>query len=653
MECRKRSVITRAIRYVKEHGLGNAARRVLLGMAYTLARNTPSPYIIDLNPALNGTVSSREDDISRRRKESGPSTGTTASYQNFEEFLKSAVLVPSMRAPFTENDYRILGLMDWIKQTLIKEYSELPQVSRVSIIMPTYNRAHIIGRAIDSVLSQSYQNWELIVVDDGGCDNTEEIVSSYSDERIRYVRLTENQGVSAARNQGIQYASGDLFAYLDSDNTWEQDFLLLMVNTLARHPGAHMVYCAQNVYRVVRKDGAEEASLEQVRFGPFNRALLENRNFIDLNTILHDRWCLEEYGPFRPNLRRLTDWDLILRYTQSVAPIALACVLSNYYHDQGNNQITNSGHYAEALVAIDEVLRQNDLSPKLGPFKVGNYPLFGLMEGARNTDYRRKVTIVIPSFEVPEYLAMCIESVKLWTDRDRYDLIIVDNNSGPDVQRLLELVSRLDPSTRVIQNEKNLGFTYAANQGIVASDPESDIILLNNDALVTPGWLEGLQEVVEKVPDVGLVVPRQTLPPGTKTMQVHSPFCTTSREIDVSLSVHHANVLNPLFDPINGFMELSFAPFFCVYIPRETLRLAGLLDYKNGPHYRSDRLYCDVVRFWLGKRIIYTPHSKVYHFLQQSTTRLKLQDSKMFAAMFVKNNWPEINQNGQSPASSG
>lgn len=98
----------------------------------------------------------------------------------------------------------------------------LKQDFKISIVLPTYNRAHIISRAIKSVITQTYLNWELIIVDDNSIDKTEEIVSSYSsnDNRIIYFRNKFNKGPSGARNYGISLSKGDYIAFLDSDDEW-------------------------------------------------------------------------------------------------------------------------------------------------------------------------------------------------------------------------------------------------------------------------------------------------------------------------------------------------------------------------------------------------------------------------------------------------
>ena len=93
-----------------------------------------------------------------------------------------------------------------------------------SIIVPTYNRANMIGKAIESVLDQTYTNWELIIVDDGSTDNTRNIVSLYNDKRIKYF-YQENSGRSSARNFGIDVTQGDYLSFLDDDDYYMTDFL--------------------------------------------------------------------------------------------------------------------------------------------------------------------------------------------------------------------------------------------------------------------------------------------------------------------------------------------------------------------------------------------------------------------------------------------
>ena len=102
----------------------------------------------------------------------------------------------------------------------------------ISIIMPTFNRGYIIKNAIQSVLDQTFLNWELIIIDDVSDDNTEEIVKSFIDPRIIFVKNKENKGANYSRNLGCTIAKGDILAFLDSDNIWKNEKLEKQIREL-------------------------------------------------------------------------------------------------------------------------------------------------------------------------------------------------------------------------------------------------------------------------------------------------------------------------------------------------------------------------------------------------------------------------------------
>ena len=96
----------------------------------------------------------------------------------------------------------------------------MPSDPTVSVIVPTYNRAHLIARALESVCSQTFTDWECLVVDDASTDNTDEVVRSFGDPRVQYLRHETNRRGGAARNTGIAAARGEFLAFLDSDDEW-------------------------------------------------------------------------------------------------------------------------------------------------------------------------------------------------------------------------------------------------------------------------------------------------------------------------------------------------------------------------------------------------------------------------------------------------
>ena len=561
-------------------------------------------------------------------------------YAMYGDYLAYAAVDPRIEPPLAEPDSRVLGAMDSRRRQLVAQYSQRPSNALVSVIMPTHNRLGVLENAIASVQAQHDADWELIVVDDASDDGTAEYVRGLDDERINLVSLPENRGVAGARNAGLEAARGELIAYLDSDNTWHPDYLLVMAGALA-DSDLDVAYCGQEIWRTTPSDGHPSRELEAVRFGPFNRALLENRNYIDLNAVMHTAEILSRRGGFDEGLPRLVDWELLLRYTDDRAALAVPCVLSRYELG-GRPQLTGAPDWEEALGLLLATVRPPPLDVQVPETErraaaAGVRPLH---KPITRTTYERPVTIVVPSFEAEEYLRTCVESVRAYTDGD-FRLVVVDNGSGEVVQHYLDSLDA-DDGVTVIRHRANLGFSQAVNTGIEAAGDDRDVVLLNNDALVTPGWIRGMWEVFDRIDNVGLVVPRQTLFPGTPTTSVHVPYSRGDREVDVSLSAHHANVLDPFLDLERGYFELRFATFFCVYIPHTTLDAVGLLNAEHGPHYRSDRLYCDMVREFAKRKIVYTPHAKLYHFLQRSTRVLQRSEPSMFKKMFVRNDWKAV-----------
>lgn len=186
----------------------------------------------------------------------------------------------------------------------------------VSIIVPTYNREKTIERAVQSILRQTYGYYEIIIVDDGSTDNTEEIIKEIKDDRIRYISYKENQGASHARNVGIQAAKYDYIAFLDSDDEWLPDKLEHQMHKMMESSDdVGLVFC--------RMGGCRRGSNERFIFPPktYKPEILEGNifgplllhNMIGLPTMIVSRKCLEQSGGFKETLKCLEDWELILR----------------------------------------------------------------------------------------------------------------------------------------------------------------------------------------------------------------------------------------------------------------------------------------------------------------------------------------------------
>lgn len=233
-------------------------------------------------------------------------------------------------------------------QEIIQNYKAHKPTTLVSIIMPSYNRAHIMNASIQSVIEQTYQNWELIICDDGSQDNTRTLVQSICEPRIRYLQLS-HQGAAAARNRGLELARGEIIAYLDTDNYWHPDYLWAMVTCMEQNSGNMTLYADYIDYRV---EQFNQMKLEKFQGPRFQFEKMLKKPFIDLNSFAHRKQLYDCFGGFNESLKRRQDQDLITKYTWLRDPLHLACPMNLYQRNARLEQITKTQAHDKTAVAI-------------------------------------------------------------------------------------------------------------------------------------------------------------------------------------------------------------------------------------------------------------------------------------------------------------
>ena len=185
----------------------------------------------------------------------------------------------------------------------------------VSIIMPTYNRAALLPRSISSILNQTFEDFELIIIDDGSTDDTEDVVRGFNDKRIVYIKNNNNLGATTSRNEGIKISKGRFIAFQDSDDEWMPQKLEKQINILnGSAPDLGVVYTGFNRVNGNRREYIPKINVI-TKEGNIHEELLKG-NFIGTPTLLVKKECFDKSGLFDDRIPRLQDWDLALRLSK-------------------------------------------------------------------------------------------------------------------------------------------------------------------------------------------------------------------------------------------------------------------------------------------------------------------------------------------------
>jgi glycosyltransferase involved in cell wall biosynthesis len=221
----------------------------------------------------------------------------------------------------------------------------------LSVVLPTYNRAHLLGRSIESVLNQTYDDFELLVIDDGSTDATGSVVSDFPDRRIRYVRCDRNRGSGAARNVGIQVARGRFVAFQDSDDEWMPDKLEHQMQVFAAAPATvGVVY--SDMARVLadgRVEYHESPTVVRRRLIDPATGFYQVYNLGIASAVVR-RECLSQVGPFNERLPALEDLELLIRLARRYEFVHVHTPLVRYHQTHGRSTSLATEYRARCLL---------------------------------------------------------------------------------------------------------------------------------------------------------------------------------------------------------------------------------------------------------------------------------------------------------------
>lgn len=237
---------------------------------------------------------------------------------------------------------------------------------KISIIIPTFNHAEFVCEAIDSVLLQNYPNKEVLVVDDGSTDNTKEVLRKYVECGVKYI-YKKNGGLSSARNEGIRNASGKFIAFLDADDIWLQDKLLMQYQIISNGDNVGLVGCGyylvdknKNILeKRAAKDFANRKKLLQ-------ELLLKNVISGSGSGVLIRKECFDEAGVFDETLTCAEDWDMWVRIAKfyEIAFVKDPLVSIRVFSNSMSSSVNAEKMLKNELKVIDKMFKEESFKAK-------------------------------------------------------------------------------------------------------------------------------------------------------------------------------------------------------------------------------------------------------------------------------------------------
>ena len=346
----------------------------------------------------------------------------------------------------------------------------------ISVIISTYNRADKLKKAIESVIAQSYIDWELIVVHDGPWNepNVESISPS-----IRYFNIDHFGCDTKPKNFGILQAKGEYIAFLDDDNQYRKDHLQVLVNAIEKNPQLDVVYGDRWIVDTTKR------IRDQIGIASdFNMALLLQRNFIDTSDVLIKKAALFDVGGWDERYTKYVDWNLWVRMAKAGKRFKhIPIIITDYYlHNDMKSE----------RVKTEKEKKTEGFIPDWDPYSLEiELPYLGEVKEPR-------VAIFSLTYDRLELTKKCFDSLYK-TAGYPYHHFVIDNGSSDKTPEWLDEYKEHHGFMFVIKNSENVGISIASNQAINAIqkvDAYDIIIKVDNDALfITPDWLKTMVKI--------------------------------------------------------------------------------------------------------------------------------------------------------------
>ncbi|MDW8137912.1 MAG: glycosyltransferase [Bacteroidota bacterium] len=459
-----------------------------------------------------------------------------------------------------------------------------PKYPLFSVIVPTYNRPDLLREALHSIQWQTIANFEVIIINDGG-NSVKDVIEELRDERFKYIETKSRNGLAAARNLGIMYSSGKYITFLDDDDIFLPNHLSTLLRELEK--GFKVVYSDSFRYVWNIFNGKEQIVDIKIPYRfDFDRDRLIIGNIAPVNCFAVDREFLVQHGLFNEDFHVLEDWDLWIRLSEkeNFKHISVPTAVVNWRSNISG--LTNT--CAEEFARTREIIYKRSLEDiqKIEKDKIKK--ILYDFENIWSRDFVSSdgplTSIIVLAHNNLSYTRQCIKAILSYTHPISYELIVVDNGSTDDTPQFMRLLAERHPEVRYIRLEENLGFAAGNNIGMAAARGRF-LVLLNNDVVVTPGWLERLLLPAVADPQVGLVGPVTNRISGRQRLDA-VPYDEESLEGLEAFAAERARWY------AGRTVEVARLVGFCLLIRPELVERIGGLDTRFGIGNFEDDDYC-------------------------------------------------------------
>ena len=479
---------------------------------------------------------------------------------------------------------------------------------KISIIIPMYNTpVKFFGELVDSLINQTYTNWELCLAD-GSNEENPELKDIYSkDSRIKYKFIGENKGISGNTNEALTLATGDFIGLLDHDDILPVFSLYEVVKCINNHPEVDFIYTDEDKFEEV--GGKRYDPYFKSDFGP--DTLRANNYICHFSVFRKD--LMEKLGGFRSDFDGAQDYDILLRMSEIAEHIYHIPKILYHWRVHELSTAKAGAHakpyaYEAGKKAVQAHIDRLGLKGTveagntLGTYKV-NYEVIG----------NPKVSIIIPNKDYASTLKVCLKSIIKLTTYKNYEIIVVENNSTED--ETFEYYKKIDGKDNikvVYYPEKVFNYSAIINFG-VRNCTGDYVIQLNNDTeLLTPNWLQEMLGFAQRE-DVGAVGVKMYYP--DRTIQ-HAGIIVGIGGVAGHMFKNIPKNLHGYFSKDAMIQNLSAVTAACIMTPRKIYDDVGYMDEEFKVAF-NDVDFCLKIRE-TGKLIIYTPYVEFLHYESKS-----------------------------------